>query len=229
MSNSENKTPKAMRVITGVICIILAIVLASNLMVIIKGALNPDRPPSVAGFTSMIVMSGSMSGDAPDHIEVGDMIITKSVDPATLEIGDVITYIENGKTTVTHRIIGINEDGTFSTKGDANDSVDQVPIKQEEVIGKFWFRIPKLGDVALFAQTPVGMLLFIGIPLLLYILLDVFIKSKQNKKNKQLKADEEEEKAKLERELAELRAKVAQEDGAEDNAECTMQNAETEE
>ena len=38
------------------------------------------------------------------------MIIAKAVDPATLQVGDVITFMENGKTTVTHRIIGINED-----------------------------------------------------------------------------------------------------------------------
>lgn len=40
-----------------------------------------------------------MSGDAPDHIEVGDMIIAKAVYPATLLVGDVITFMENGKTT----------------------------------------------------------------------------------------------------------------------------------
>ena len=55
-------------IISAVICVILAIILASNLVIIIKGAINPERPPSVFGVTSMIVLSGSMSGDAPDHI-----------------------------------------------------------------------------------------------------------------------------------------------------------------
>ena len=135
--NKEGTKPKWLSVVSIIICIILTIVLISNLTIIIKGTLNPDRPPSAFGITSMIVMSGSMSGDAPDHIEVGDMIITKSVDPAALQVGDIITYMENGKTTVTHRIIGINDDGTFQTKGDANDTADETPIKHEEVIGKF--------------------------------------------------------------------------------------------
>ncbi len=208
--SKERTKPKWLTVVSIIICVILTIVLISNLTVIIKGTLNPDRPPSAFGFTSMIVMSGSMSGDAPDHIEVGDMIITKAVDPATLQVGDVITFMQNGKTTVTHRIIGIHEDGTFLTKGDANNSEDQEPVKYEELIGKFWFRIPKLGDVAMFAQSPVGMLVFIGVPVVIYIILDMAIKGKNNKKKKKEQAKSEEEKEKLAEELERLKAQLAE-------------------
>ncbi|MBQ9915042.1 MAG: signal peptidase I, partial [Clostridia bacterium] len=96
--SQKTTAPKAMRVITLILCIILAIVLIGNLTVIIKGTLNEDRPPSMFGMTSMIVMSGSMSGDAPDHIEIGDLIVAKAVDPATLQVGDVITFMERGVT-----------------------------------------------------------------------------------------------------------------------------------
>ncbi len=208
--------PKPMKIITSILCVILALMLISNLTIIIKGTVNPDKPPSIFGFTSMIVLSGSMSGDAPDHIEVGDMIITKSVNPNELKVGDVITFMEKGTTTVTHRIMAINEDGTFTTKGDANNAEDQLPARKENIIGKFWFRIPKLGDAAMFAQTPTGMLVVIGIPLVLYILLDMILRARQNKKDKQKADEEKSSKEDLERELAELKAKMAASENSED-------------
>ena len=216
--SGKKKSSKVLTVITGIICVFLSLILISNIIIIVKGALYPERPPAVLGFTSMIVLSGSMSGDAPDHIEVGDLIVTKEVDPKTLEVGDIITFMEGGKTTVTHRIIGINEDGTFLTKGDANISEDRVSVKHEEVIGKFLFRIPKLGDVAMFSQTPLGMMLFIGGPLVIYLGLDVAVRSRQNKKKKKAEESSMEENEKLKEELERLRAQLSdsKDDGESD-------------
>ncbi len=215
MSKKSNM-PKAVRIATSVLCVILALILIGNLTIIIKGALNPDRPPSVLGFTSMATLSGSMSGDAPDHIEVGDLVIARSVNPDTLKVGDVITFMENGRTAVTHRIIAINEDGTFTTKGDANNTEDQSPVSKENVIGKFWFRIPKMGDAILFAQTPVGMLVVIGVPIILYILLDMILRARQNKKDKKKADEDKSSKEDMEKELAELRAKLAASENSEE-------------
>ena len=227
--NKEKKNPKWLSVLLAVICVLLSLVLISNLIVIIKGAINPDRPPSAFGFTSMIVLSGSMSGDAPDHIEVGDMIVTRSADPKTLEVGDVITFMEEGTTAVTHRIIGINEDGSFITKGDANNTEDRIPVQHEQIIGKFMFRIPKLGDIAMFAQTPLGMLIFIGLPLAAYIILDLVMRARQNKNKKtadeQSKAENEELKAELER----LRSQLAEEKDSENQASEQTEKKDSEE
>lgn len=205
MTNSKTNS-KAFSVISIIICIILSIMLISNITVIVKGTINPETPPSVMGITSMIVMSGSMSGDAPDHIEVGDLIFTKTVDTNTLKVGDIITFMENGRTTITHRIIGINEDGTFKTKGDANNAEDFLPVEQKNVIGKYMFRIPKLGDIAMFAQTPVGMLIFIGTPILFYLLVDFILRIAQNKNKKKEENSIQDENAKLREELEKLRS-----------------------
>lgn len=206
----QKKNAKVLTIVSAVICVILSLILLSNLIIIIKGALNPKRPPSAFGVTSMIVLSGSMSGDAPDHIEVGDLILTKSVDPQTLKVGDVITYMEEGTTAVTHRIIGINEDGSFKTKGDANNAEDREPVLHENIVGKFVFRIPKLGDIAMFAQTPFGMMVFIGIPLLAYILLDIAARSKQNKRKKKAEEKAKEESDKLKEEVERLKAQLSE-------------------
>lgn len=215
MSEKPQKKIRPTKVIGIALCVILLIILIGNLTIIIKGTINPDTPPGLAGFTSMIVMSGSMSGDAPDHIEVGDMIIVKKVNTDNLQIGDVVAFSE-GKTTITHRIAALNEDGTFTTKGDANNAEDQKPVKKEQIIGKYLFRIPKLGNMALFMQTPVGMLMFIGIPLVLYILLDVLLRTGFNKKKNQMEADAEKDKEDMQAEIERLKARLAENDKSEE-------------
>lgn len=167
------------RAATGVglaLCVILSFFLVCNLTVIVKGALFPDRPPSVLGVTPMVVLSGSMSGEQEGHIEVGDLIFVRRADPAALEVGDVIAYMSGG-TTVTHRITAIDtgDDGglLFTTKGDANDTEDTSPVTEEQLVGLCFWRIPKVGDFALFLQTPLGMLLFVGAPVLAFLIYDI--------------------------------------------------------
>lgn len=78
------------------ICIILCFALACNLTFIVKGALSPERPPSVFGLTPMVVLSGSMSGQAEDSLEVGDLALIRRVEPDALKVGDVVAYMSGG-------------------------------------------------------------------------------------------------------------------------------------
>ena len=168
-------------VLALLLCAVFAFALVCNLTIIIKGTLHPDTPPTVFGIAPMVVLSGSMSGTAQDHIEVGDLIFDTGVDTDTLKEGDVISFMEN-KIVVTHRIIRIEtaQDGTrrFITKGDANNAQDE-PISAEQIVGLYRFRIPKLGDFALFLQKPLGMILFIGIPVLAFIIIDILRRQRQ--------------------------------------------------
>ena len=162
-------------VLALLLCAVFAFALVCNLTIIIKGTLHPDTPPTVFGVAPMVVLSGSMSGTAQDHIEAGDLIFDTKADVNTLKEGDVISFMEN-KVVVTHRIIRIEtaQDGTrlFVTKGDANNTEDE-PITADMVVGLYRFRIPKLGDFALFLQKPLGMVIFIGIPVLAFIVIDI--------------------------------------------------------
>ena len=177
--NFSQGKAKARRILSGVyagFCIILVLLLICNITIIVKGVVSPERPPSVLGMTPMVVLSGSMSGEQEGHIEIGDLIVARKVDAADLKVGDVISYMD-GKSAVTHRIIGIVEGYTgnlfFETKGDANNAPDLSTVSQDQLIGKFWFRIPYLGDFALFLQQPLGMLLFVGVPLIAFLLYDI--------------------------------------------------------
>lgn len=187
------------RVLTAVgvaLCVIFGFLLVCNLTIIIKGALFPEKPPSVLGLTPMVVLSGSMSGEAEDHIEMGDLVFVGRADPEELEVGDVIAYM-NGGTTVTHRITAIdtNTDGDllFTTKGDANNAEDTTPVTEEQLVGIYRWRIPKVGDFALFLQTPLGMLLFVGVPVLAFLIYDIIRRqryaNRENRRTAELEAE----------------------------------------
>lgn len=198
---TKNKMAQRIITIIGIVlCALLGIILLCNLTIIIKGVINPDRPPSILGVTPMVVQSGSMSGNAEDHIEVGDLIFIKKTDTDSLQKGDIVSFMD-GNIVVTHRIIDITtEDGKrqFITKGDANNTEDP-PIGEEVVLGKYRARIAKLGDFAMFLQKPLGMAIFIGIPVCAYILYDIVRRQRHF-------AKESGETEKLRAELERLRA-----------------------
>ena len=210
-ANKSNTSQKVLTVVGAVLCVIFGFMLICNIVIVIKGNVSPDRPPSVLGVTPMVVLSGSMSGDAPDHIEEGDLIFAKPVQPEALKIGDIITYME-GKTVVTHRIIGINvgEDGKllFDTKGDANNTADTDPVHQDNLVGIYTGRIPMVGDLAIFMQTPLGMIIFIGVPLVAFVGYDMIRRQKHAAKDQAKTAE-------LEAELERLRALAAEKEGTE--------------
>ena len=120
-----------------------------------------------------------------------------------------------GSIVVTHRIIEVRtaEDGSpiFITKGDANNTEDSEPVTAENLVGIYMGRIPKLGDFAMFLQRPLGMMLFIGVPLLTFIIYDIIRRTKAaGKENKKA--------AEMEAELERLRALASQ--NAEPSAEA---------
>ena len=187
---------KMLTVIGAILCILFGFTLICNITIIVKGTIHPDTPPSVLGTTPLVVLSGSMSGDAPDHIEVGDLILVGKAQPEDLKVGDIIAF-KQGKVIVTHRIIEITSGETgellFTTQGDANDTPDERPVTMDSLVGIYKARIPKVGDFAFFLQTPLGMFLFIGLPLLGFIIYDIIRRqrysAKENKKTAELEAE----------------------------------------
>lgn len=157
------------------LCIVFGAVLICNLVIIVKSNISPEEPPSVFGIAPFTVLSGSMSGDREGHLEIGDLLLVREVDASELKEGDVISFVANGSVT-THRIVKITEeDGhlQFTTKGDANNTNDQIPVSEGQLVGRYLWRIPKVGNFVLFLREPLGMLLCIIVPLLLFVGIDV--------------------------------------------------------
>lgn len=81
----------------------------------------------------------------------GDIIFV--VSSKNIKVGDVIIFNSGGATAhpIIHRVISINSDGTYTTKGDHNSGILPVEknIQQEQIVGKALFRVPFLGWVKL--------------------------------------------------------------------------------
>ena len=195
------------------ICIVLIPILVMNLTIIVKSYLNPNEVPDFFGIKPFIVVTGSMEGT----IDGGDFIVTKVVEPEALEVGDIISYSID-TSVITHRIIEKTEvDGqpAFITKGDANNTEDQDPVMYDQVESIYLFRIAGLGNVAMFMQTPVGMLVFIGIPLCCFILYDIIRRRLQAKKDSEKDGEMQSELESLRAQLDEQKKDSTEE--AEDN------------
>lgn len=118
--------------------------------------------PSLAGFQSYAVLSGSME----PAIHTGSIVYIDS-NKRTPEAGDVITY-RLGKINVTHRVKNIRENGFYETGGDANELSDAEYVSKEQILGIVCWTIPYLGYLVMYLRTINGMI-SIGILISLYV------------------------------------------------------------
>ncbi len=137
------------------------------------------------GLKIYTVLSPSME---PTY-RVGSVIYVKPVDPITVEEGQAITFYMDGSTVATHRVVeierGDNGSVLFRTKGDANSTIDGIPVEGASVIGIPVFTIPYLGYIANYIQHPPGLyitLAVIAILLLMIFLPDAFRDGKKEQK-----------------------------------------------
>ena len=129
----------------------------------------------IKGYQAYTVLSGSME---PSY-RVGSLVYVKPVNTADLRVGDVISFMANSSTIVTHRIVDIvekvdasGEEITFyKTKGDANNDADGSLVHEQNVLGLLRFSIPLLGYFSYSIQRPPGLyiMLFTGMALIITV------------------------------------------------------------
>lgn len=120
------------------------------------------------GFKPYIVLSGSME----PNLQVGDMIISKKVKDEQINVGDIITFEDEGGATVTHRVVDvIIKDGKklYQTKGDNNNTKDIGLVPIEKIKGEYTFKISKFGIIITQIITPTGLVLIMLILTISYI------------------------------------------------------------
>lgn len=116
-----------------------------------------------AGLRPHVISTGSMS----PAVKPGDIVLTNdAIDRAQLGQGTVITFEhpEHARFLVTHRIAGLNDDGTYQTKGDANRVADPYAVSQESIVGAGQLVVPLIGLPATWLRR--GMWLEFGLFLL---------------------------------------------------------------
>jgi len=145
---------------------------------------SDSKEKSIFGYRYYNVITPSMT----PTISVGSAVFVKMVDPTTLKEGDIITYSTSvdGKVVVTHRINKVINDDLglrFITKGDANNVTDLNPVKASYVIGKVNLFIPHLGNILVYMQERIWLVVAGIISIMVIIeLISYLISSKKNKK-----------------------------------------------
>lgn len=120
--------------------------------------------PSAAGFHTVTVYGGSM-GDA---LPGGSVAVMRPVDAADLHVGDVIAMGRRDTgLPILHRIVTIEDVDSgrlISTRGDANQTNDPLPMTVSGKGDRLVYHIPWLGYLLAFAHSPLGLVLLVGIP-----------------------------------------------------------------
>ncbi len=88
--------------------------------------------PLALGWDPVALTSGSM---AP-AVDSGDVLLAAPHDGLGLGPGTIVVFEDpSGRGTLTHRIVAVNPDGTYTTKGDAQPRIDSTPLEPDQVIG----------------------------------------------------------------------------------------------
>ena len=143
------KQNKALKIIGEILYILLFIIVILMLIVVILQRVT-DNSVTIGGYRMFTVATGSM---VPQY-EVGDILISKEIEPSQIKVGDDIVY--RGKEgsfkdkVVTHRVISIEqENGEYKiiTKGIANQEQDP-EITDEQVYGKVVYKVQTLSFIS---------------------------------------------------------------------------------
>ena len=200
---------KVLNVIMSVLSTLMMIVAVCVMVFTIISVNTFNRQDrSLMGYKAFIVLSDSMSAT---DFDAGDLVLTKDVNPAELQEGDIIAYIsenpDNYGEVVTHKIRTVNPDGTFTTYGTTTDTDDAYPVSWEQVLGKYDKAIPRVGAFFNFLKTTPGYICCIFVPFALLIMmqgLNTVKLFKQYKREQQ--EDIDRQKAELEQERLETKA-----------------------
>jgi len=99
-------------------------------------------PMVVPGYTSASITSGSMQ----PKLRPGDVVIAVGDGGSGIKTGTIVVFEDPARgDLVTHRIVGVNDDGSYVTKGDANGVNDAQAIPPENVRGIGKWVVPYVG------------------------------------------------------------------------------------
>lgn len=159
------------RALHWVVGIVLLVAVAAFVLQAFPGLVGADH--------ALTVQSGSME----PTVTTGSVVFVAERPPSTVTEGDIITYTDDGQNLITHRVHEVHRSETsfrFVTKGDANEDADPEPVYRGDyvgtvpeidlpLIGTLNLSIPFVGYVLGFADTGLGWLMLVVVPLTLLV------------------------------------------------------------
>ncbi len=221
---------KVLKVLKNVFTWLLVVAAVCMMVFTVVSVTTFDRNDrDLFGYKAFICRSDSMKAT---DFAAGDLVFVKEVSPATIKVGDIISYrSEDPDTfgeTFTHKVRSLitDENGQpcFITYGTTTGVDDELPVKYTQFQGIYKFDIPKLGTFFSFLKTTPGYFICIFLPFMLLILLQGLNTVKLFRKYKKEQMDEmtaereklEEERkqtAEMMKELQALKEQLAAKDG----------------
>ena len=143
------------------------------MLIIVVLQRTSNNEVTIGGYRIFVVATGSM---VPKY-QVGDVLISKEIDPEDIKVGDDIVY--NGKEgsfkgkVVTHQVISIEKEEDnyrIVTKGIANTAEDP-EITQEQVMGKIIYKVKLLSlfEKAAYNNYTFYFIIFVPIAIIIFI------------------------------------------------------------
>ena len=209
-------------VLLAVLCVILIPLLAINITLIVKGALYPDELTDVFNIAPVAIDNTYMEGENEGCFNEGALVFIKTFDTdeerQAVEQGDVVAFRwleDDGSVNFTvYRILGVTRDeetGLITSVSVRADNVPEgegtapIPVEIGDVVGILNGSVDHLGAFAMFLMQPLGVLLFVGVPVVIYVVVDIIRITVHNRKVRAAESDELRDK---DEEIARLRALV---------------------
>lgn len=163
---------KVLRVVTTVLMVVSICIMLFTVISVLTFN-RTDR--QLFGYRAFIVLSDSMSAT---DFSAGDLVLTRDVDPTTLQPGDIIAFTstntESYGQVVTHKIRSLTTTDSgepgFITYGTTTDTNDEAVVTYMDVLGKYSGRLAGVGRFFNFLKTTPGYILCIFVPFALLIL-----------------------------------------------------------
>ena len=158
----------ALRTLETFFFVFIAALAIVNMTMLVQYKILNRPVPTFMGFSYVKILSGSME----PTLDTGDVAICKAQDEYS--VGDAVLF-EEGTHLVLHRIVDIADDGSFITKGDANNVKDENTVMPEDVHGTLFYRIRGFGDTLTFATSWMGAFWLVLAALFIFLAMDMGI------------------------------------------------------
>ena len=183
----KKKALKIFNVVIDILIILVLIISVFTLISVFATTKGGEGVPNLFGKAPISVLTDSMAGDKEDNFNKGDLLICDVVDSKNdnkYEVGDIVTFRQdvNGDGNldlVTHRLYQKQADGSFFTKGDANDTYDQNPanatvfnpIYSDDILAVYHgSKINGVGNFVDFIRSPLGFFICILLPMIIFFI-----------------------------------------------------------
>ena len=148
------------KIVVGVLFAAPAVVLFLNIFTALSVHAIKNGISIRSGYFCAIISSGSME----PAISKNDLLVLNA--GGSYREGDIVTYVSHRGSLVTHRVTEAFSQ-SYLTQGDANNVPDD-RVTEQRILGKVVFIVPGIGGLVEGILSPVGIIFFISIFILIW-------------------------------------------------------------